>query len=58
MENTPMDTKLSLFRRIFDPNQKNFRSLITSVDMMEWAKKTSHATVPLNDIRVDDAVSR
>ncbi len=26
MENTPIDKKLSLSRRIFDQNQKNFRS--------------------------------
>ncbi len=31
---------------LFDQNQKNFRSLLTFVDIMEWANKPSHGTVP------------
>ncbi len=33
-EITPIDIKQSLSRRIFDQNQKNFRSLITFLDMI------------------------
>jgi hypothetical protein len=28
-------------------NQKNFKSQITFLDMIKWAKKTYHAAVPL-----------
>jgi hypothetical protein len=34
MENTPIDIKLSLYRQIFDQNQKN--QILN--DMIEWAK--------------------
>ncbi len=44
MENTPIDIKLSRSRRILDQNKKSDQIL----DMIEWAKKTSHATAPLN----------
>ena len=47
MENTPIDIKLRLSRRISAQNQKKFWSKITSPNMIEWPKKPSHATVPL-----------
>jgi hypothetical protein len=50
MENTPIDIKLSLSRRIFDQNQNNFRSSIPVLYMFEYAKKPFHATVPLEYI--------
>ncbi len=37
-------------RRFFDPNQKNFRSLITFLDLVKWTNKPSHATVSLNPV--------
>jgi hypothetical protein len=43
-----IDMKLSLSQRIFEPplSQKNL-ILVTFLDMIEWAKKASQATVPL-----------
>jgi hypothetical protein len=57
MENTPMDIKLSLSAN-FRQKQKKFQILNHLCRHDGMGKKPSHATVPLNDIRVDDAVSR
>jgi hypothetical protein len=56
IENTPIDIKLSLSRRIFDENQQNGRSKTISVDMIECGKKPSHATVPLNYVDITDSI--
>jgi hypothetical protein len=48
-----------------EPISANFRPKPKKIQILNhlcrhdgMGKKTSHATVPLNDIRVDDAVSR
>ncbi len=48
MENTPVHIKLSLSRLIFDQNKINFRSYITFLKMVQWARKPTIGTVPLN----------
>jgi hypothetical protein len=45
MENTPIDKKLGLSRRMFVQNLKKFKSQIAFLNMTEWAKNPSHATV-------------
>jgi hypothetical protein len=50
IENTPIEIKLSLSRQNFAQNQQNFRSKITSPNMMEWSKKPYHATAPLKNV--------
>jgi hypothetical protein len=39
-----------LSRRIFDQIQESVRSYITFLDMIGWAKKQYHATVPLRPL--------
>jgi len=41
------NTNLPISWLLGEPGQKYFRSSITRLDGIEWAKKPSHATVPL-----------
>ncbi len=50
MENTPMDIKLSLSRRIFDQNKKKIQILNHLCRHDGMGKKPTHASVPLINI--------
>jgi hypothetical protein len=45
-EHTPVNIKLSLSRRIFNQYEKKSDPNL-SLYIIDWAKKTTHATVPL-----------
>jgi hypothetical protein len=42
--------KLSISRLIFEQHEKIFRSSLLTLDSADYAKKPSHATVPLNTL--------
>ncbi len=42
--------KIEIISANFHLKQKKFWSIITILNMIEWAKKSSHATVPLRSV--------
>ena len=50
MENTPIDLKWAYLGKFLPKTTKKIWSKITSPNMIEWAKRTSYATVPLNPL--------
>jgi hypothetical protein len=45
------DLNLALTQKILAQHEKNLRSFLSILDRMQWAKKPSHATVPLNRVK-------